>query len=465
LTAVARPVPHLRRGVALPALVGVACALAALSLLAPSALAFDPLAWLVWGRETTRLALDTTSGPSWKPFPVLFTTPFALAGGAAPALWLVVARAGGLLAVAGAFALAAKLAGRWAGVAAAAAMALSPWWAFNIALGNSEGLLAAAAVWAVYAHVAGHRRAALALITAAALMRPEAWAFLAGYGAWLWREDRRAVLLAAALVPLLWFGPDAIGAGGALGASHTALGSASPDSAKNASIPILAVLVDTADVLTVPALVAAGIAVVAGGPLARRIGLAAGAWIAIVAAMTLAGYAGNPRYLVAAVALGAALAGVGAVRAAALAGSGAIRAAARGVAPVGPEAVRAAGPVGAAVLVAAVLAATAGTLRGQITDLGDRARSAAAFDDVVAAAGGAAALERCAPIRTSAFARSLVAWRLDLPLRDLDALPERPAVLVRARWFYGGGLEPPRGPAYRTLATAPGWEIAAACGT
>ena len=51
--------------------------LAALSLLLPWALAFDPLAWLVWGREIGRLALDTTTGPSWKPFPVLFTAPFA----------------------------------------------------------------------------------------------------------------------------------------------------------------------------------------------------------------------------------------------------------------------------------------------------------------------------------------------------------------------------------------------------
>ena len=48
---------------------------------------------------------------------MLFTTPLALFGVAAPALWLIVARAGGLLALAGAFALAARLAGRWAGAA------------------------------------------------------------------------------------------------------------------------------------------------------------------------------------------------------------------------------------------------------------------------------------------------------------------------------------------------------------
>ncbi len=83
-------------------------------------------------------------------------------------------------------------------------MALSPWWAFNTALGNSEGLLAAAVLWAVVAHLSGRHRAALALLTAAALMRPEAWPFLGVYGVWLWRRDpadRLAVVLAGALDP------------------------------------------------------------------------------------------------------------------------------------------------------------------------------------------------------------------------------------------------------------------------
>ena len=62
-------------------------------------------------------------------------------------------------------------------------MALSPWWGFNAALGNSEGLLAAAVLWAVAAHLEGHRRAAVVLGTAAALLRPEVWPFLALYGA------------------------------------------------------------------------------------------------------------------------------------------------------------------------------------------------------------------------------------------------------------------------------------------
>ncbi|MDA0166754.1 hypothetical protein OM076_41215 [Solirubrobacter ginsenosidimutans] len=455
MTAVARPAPDVQRwSVAAQGalVVGVALVLAALSLLRPYALAFDPLAWSVWGREVGRLTLDTSSGPSWKPFPVLFTTPLALFGGATPALWLIVARAGGLLALAGAFALATRLGGRWAGVAAAAVMALSPWWAYNTALGNSEGLLAAAVTWAVVAGLSGRHRAALALLTAAALMRPEVWPFLGAYGVWMWTRhpaERRAVVLAGVLIPLLWFGPDLVGAGGALDASKTARGIPSPGSAKLADIPALALLGDTATLFTLPALAAALFAAAFGGRTARLLAAGALGWVAIVALMTTAGYAGNPRYLVAAAAIGAALAGVGAVRAASM---------------LFGSRVTFAAPIGALVLIGAVLAVTAGDLRTQSRELSSRAAAAGAFDGVLARAGGREALVRCSRIRTSSRARSLVAWRLDLPLRDLDARPERPAVVIRAKWFYGQGLEPPRDPGYKTLVTSPYWEFVAACG-
>jgi hypothetical protein len=370
---------------------------------------------------------------------VLFTTLLAPFSAAAPALWLIIARAGALLALAGAFVLGTRLSGRLAGATAVAVIALSPWWGFNSALGNTEGLLAAAVLWAVIAHLDDRPRAALALLTAASLMRPEVWPFLGAYGVWLWPRDRRAVLIAGALVPLLWFGPDVIGAGGALGASHTARGIPSPGSAKLADIPVFAVFADMSEILTWPALIAAVVALVVGGTLVRRLGAAAIAWVLIVALMTLAGYAGNPRYLVAAAALGAVLAAVGAVRVA--------------------------GRFGAAVLVLAVLIVTAGTLRDQSSEISARAASARALDGVIARAGGRDALVRCSRIRTSFRARSLLAWRLDLPLRDLDAPAlHKPAVIVRAKWFYGGGLEPPRPPGYRALVTTPDWQVAAACG-
>ena len=76
-------------------------------------------------------------------------------------------------------------------------MALSPWWLSNTALGNSEGLLAAAVLWAVVAHLGGRERAALVLLTAAGLMRPEVWPFLGLYGLWLWKRERAWVIGAA----------------------------------------------------------------------------------------------------------------------------------------------------------------------------------------------------------------------------------------------------------------------------
>ena len=115
-------------------------------------------------------------------------------------------------------------------------------------------------------------------------------------------------------------------------------------------------------------------------------------------------------------------------------------------------------------LVAAVLAVTAGDLRAQVRELDSRAAASGAFEGVLARAGGKDALLRCSRIRTSTRARSLVAWRLDLPLRDLDARPERPAVVIRAKWFYGQGLEPRRQPGYRTLVSTPYWEFVASCG-
>jgi hypothetical protein len=36
----------------------------------------DSWSWIVWGREVLHFSLDTTSGSSWKPLPVLFTTVF-----------------------------------------------------------------------------------------------------------------------------------------------------------------------------------------------------------------------------------------------------------------------------------------------------------------------------------------------------------------------------------------------------
>jgi hypothetical protein len=491
----------LRDGAGRPGrLAAASLALAAVSLLLPWALAFDPWSWLVWGREVTRLELDTAGGPSWKPLPVVATTILTLAGGAAPALWLVLARAGGLLAIAGAAALAGRLAGAVAAVAAAAAMALSDWWLLNTALGNSEGLLAAAAVWAVVAQLAGRHRIALALLLAAALLRPEAWPFLGGYALWLWRTGREPLgLLAVTLlpVPLLWFGPDVLGAGGALGASSAARGTASPQSAVYADFPALEVLADFAELLTIPALLAAAAGAALGGTIARRLAAAGLAWVALVAVMTQAGYAGNPRYNVAAAAVGCVLAGVGVAALARRVASGgdATRreegavsggdttarrddravsggdTTARRDDRVDPDAARAArrpsaalGWPFAAALAAGVLAFTAGDLSDQVEELGDRADRRTDLDALVDRVGGASAISACAPARTNQPMKAMVAWRLDVSMEHLADRPRAPAAVLRAPPGYEGEPAEPRVPAgFEPVAREGDWELVTAC--
>ena len=427
-------------------LVAGCLAVAALSLALPWALAFDPWAWVVWGREVTRLDLDTAGGPSWKPLPVVATTVLTAAGGAAPALWLVLARAGGLLAAAGAGVLAWRLAGGVAALTAVLALELSSWWLFNTALGNSEGLLVAAVLWAVIAHLEGRTRVALALGLAAALLRPEAWPFLGLYALWLWRTGRESPgILALALipVPLLWFGPDVIGAGGALGASDAARGSASPQSAVYADVPAFEVLVDFAELVTPPVLLAAAAGAALGGRTARGLAAGALAWVALVAVMAQAGYAGNPRYNVAPAAIACVLAGVG------------VAAPARGR--------RVAGVAAALVLAAATLAFTAGDLSDQIDELGVRADRREQLDVLVERAGGSDDVKRCGPPYTNQPMKAMLAWRLDVALEHLADPPRPPGTVFRAPPGYDGGPPLPAAPGFAPRAREGAWELLVAC--
>jgi hypothetical protein len=415
-------------------------ALAVLSLLLPWALAFDPWSWLVWGRDVTRLELDTAGGPSWKPLPVVATTVLTLAGTAAPALWLVLARAGGLLAAAGAAVLAGRLAGTVAAVAAALTLELSSWWLFNTALGNSEGLLAAAVLWAVVAHLDGRVRVALALALAAALLRPEAWPFLGLYALWLWRTERESLgvlVPALLLVPLLWFGPDAIGAGGALGASDAARGTASPQSAVNADFPALEVLIDFAELVTLPVLVLAVAGAALGGRTARALAAGALGWVALVAVMTQAGYAGNPRYNVAPAAVACVLAGVG-------------------VAAVARRAVPAAAL--ATVLVAATFAFTADDLGDQLDELGARADRREQLNALVDRAG-----DPCRPVHTNQPMKAMLAWRLDVSMEHLADPPRLPGAVFSAPPGYDDGPALPAAPGFEPLAREGEWRLAADC--
>jgi hypothetical protein len=296
--------------------------LAAISLLAPIEPLYDPWAWLVWGRELTGLDLDTSAGPSWKPLPVLIAAPLTLFGDAAPDLWLVVTRAAWLAVPVLAWRLAARLEGSGGVAAAVAGLAATlgvllladefTSWTRQGAGGLVEPMLAAIVLGAIEAALTGRMRLALGLAAAACLLRPETWPFAALYA---WREARAgrvaplAVVAGAAGIAALWFVPDLIGAGNALEGAERARG------ADNTPLEVLGWAAE----MPLAALWA-GVAVALwpwrgrlGAP-AACLAAGAGAWIALVAAMAAADYAGLPRFMAPAAAVLCAVGAAGLVR-------------------------------------------------------------------------------------------------------------------------------------------------------
>ena len=410
--------------------------LAALAHFLPAGPTYDPWAWISWGREITDWDLDTRTGPSWKPLPVLFTTPFALAGDhAAPELWLVIAQAGGLLAFAFTYRLAARLAGWPAGVIAAAGLILADEFIRNFARGNSEGLLVGLCLWAIERHLDGHRRDAFLLGVAAGLLRPELWPFLLLYGLWLmWTDPRTRLLVVGCgvLTLLLWFVPEYLGSGDFFRAASRAR-EPNPDSAAFADIPFLETFRRSASVLMVPLLLGAVIALARAWRARDRLRLALGAVAAAlmvaVAAMTQAGFAGNLRYVALPAALVCVLAGAGWV-------------------DLVRDAAARFGRPWAGVLAAVLLAAAAPFVAADIDKLGfdlDVVRAESELYDrlppIVAKSGGAAALLRCGPVYAPPFEVQAVAWAMHVHSSQVGIFASPPGTVL-AGHFSALGHDP-----------------------
>ena len=298
-------------------LVVASLALGIASLLLSSAPTTDPWGWIVWGRQITHLDLNTVAGPpSWKPLPVLFTTPLSVLGGAAPAAWLVIARAGSLLALGAGLPAGRALGRAGRGRGGAGGAALMQEWLSDAAFGYSEGLAVALLLWAVISHLEGRYTRALALGFLVSLSRPEAWAFFFPYAAFtcLTGRSRRTVAIGLAIAsPLLWVLPDWWGSGDPFHAAHVA----GVNLAAAGAYPGLGVLRGGLGLVALPvellALAAVGLAARRRDPTVAILGLAAAAWIGLLALATEAGYPGAGRFLVLPLALVCVLAGVGAV--------------------------------------------------------------------------------------------------------------------------------------------------------
>jgi hypothetical protein len=438
-------------------------AIAAVSLLLPHTLTYDPWGWAIWGREIVHGRLNTAVGPSWKPLPVAFDAVFALFGGAEPDLWLVIARAGCLAALLFGYRLAARFAGPPAGVVAVAwLIALGHrdfifGWVTFFGSGWSEGLLSAFALAAVDLHLGGRRRAALLSGLGAALIRPEAWPLLGLYAVFLWRaEPERRWLIAAVLaaVPVLWFVPDLIGSGQLLRAGARARAGV-PEAIRDAPHPGLKEISIARDLLPLP--VAAGATVALVIAFVRRewnallIGAAGAGWLLAAAVLTEAGYPGVPRYLVVAIAATCVLGGVGWVALARVVG--------RRGAPT-------------AALVALALAANGALVIPHVSEVSRQARAArreaqivADLDRAVDRVGGVAAVTRCGLPATNPFAVTALAWRVGIG-SAVTFHADHAQIVFRGRDPGGGAIAPdlPRGGGgFRAVARSGGWEILARC--
>jgi hypothetical protein len=391
------------------------------------------------GREVLHLSLDTTSGSSWKPLPVLFTTVFSVFGDAAPELWLMVARAGGLLAVLFAYRIAWKLAGPpfavLAGVVAAVSMLAADWLRY-LAHGNVEPLSAGLVLGAVDRALDGHRHQAAFLGFLACLGRPEIFPFLLLYALIVFfrRGTRRWVIAALLLlVPALWLGGDWWGAGDPFYGSSKAAGfkdrqehraeavARSGSAGKGLTVSgtpgVGNTLHGASNILMLPVQIAAVVGVLFAWRRRRREALviAAGAvaLILLVALMVELGYGGSPRFLFPAAGLVCVMAGYGVAELARWAGGGRR----------------------AAALLLLLLAASiplfvtrVGTFGDRADDISLRAKLQDNLDRAVEAAGGGDRLRRLGHARVNPSFAHQVAWDLDVPMGNVGPLVY-PAVL------------------------------------
>jgi hypothetical protein len=406
--------------------VGAALAAAALSLAWDAIPQFDPQGWLLWGREVVfgTPRFDTAMFPSWKPLALVVTAPLAPASAAAPALLLVITRAGALLGLVLAARLATRAGGAPAGLLAPIGIVLLPGWLALAADGHLEPLLLALVLLAAKLHADGRRRSALLVLAAVALARVEAWPAVVAYALLLiWRDRRSAPIAIAVLaaIPLAWFGGDWLGSGDPFRAGNLARHAATTAAQAHSGHPRAYAVGVAADLLTLPLWLGAALAAL-DGLRRRRLAVPALAalalsWFGVDVVLAGHGYPADPRFMLPAGGVLCVVAGVG--------GGVLLRRLPR-------RAVR----LGAAGVLAAALAPgllpRVGALPAQASETSDYSQLAASLDRALATLGGRAALARCPRVSANQLLQTRLAWDLQ---RNVSAVRRRwgPRVLVITR--------------------------------
>ena len=402
---------------------------------------FDPYGWLVWGRQTLHLALDTNAAPSWKPLPYVFAVPYALFGRAQVGLWMVTACALSLSASVFAGRIAYRLTEapadrRWAAWAAAlfagvSVLGINNYTHYTLSA-QSDPMIVALVLAAVDCGLSGRRRWALACWLLASLGRPEAWPFLALYAGWLWRTDgalRPYVAASGILLLLLWFGIPAISSRSFFIAGDNAMDSGQAIVGNK----LTGVLRRFIDMNATPVELAALLG--CGFGLWRRdrriIGLAAGAivWLLVEIAFAYHGWPALQRYMFEAGAVLTVLAGVAVGRLLAAPPSFG-----RGFAGIGSIAL-----VG--VLAGSVVPTAVHRIQAEQQDLRalhQRATDINRLSDAIAADGGRARLLACGAPLTRLSYQTALAWTLRVNVSAVGfnfaqgMATGRPVVLFRA---------------------------------
>jgi hypothetical protein len=304
------------------AAIAAAVVLGAASLAVAHPLGYDAWSWMVWARELLHGDVHTAGGPAIKALPVIVMAPFTPLGGAAPLLWLALMRISALVAVLLAYRVGERLGGWIAGLTAAGLLVVGPDLYRTALYGSAEPLLLVFVLAAAERFLAGRPRAALVLLGAGGLIRPELWPFVGVLALLVCVERRRPdpVVLAAAIVPpVIWLALVWAGSGNpfaqwiSINATAGPVRGLLPVAAAHG--PAVEVLVRLAEAIVLPALVLAAVAVVDAVRHRRMqvawIAAVAIAWILLVAVMAQAGYPGSRRYLLGPASLLAVLAGAG----------------------------------------------------------------------------------------------------------------------------------------------------------
>lgn len=185
----------------------------ALYLVRPAVITDDTYAFLDWGRDLRHGVLPLLDQRTFHPLPILAAAVVSLLGSAAPTTTMLLSLSALVLLAIAAWQLIGRCGFPQPAPLLAAVLVLGdPALLFLGFTAYINIFFAVFVVWALLAELHSRRTMAWALFIAAALVRPEGWAFLAAYGLLRWWSvgrplaPRRWLVILALVVtpPLLW---------------------------------------------------------------------------------------------------------------------------------------------------------------------------------------------------------------------------------------------------------------------